>query len=271
MIDEASPIGCEQVVAPQIQRPGVSRWRGYAPQVISLLVGILAWEILGRTQDLLFLPPFSEVVAAWWGLLLQGKMITNLLASLTAMVVGFGAAIVAGLAVGILMGLSRTLESVLDMYVNAFLSAPSILLVPVFFIFFGMGDMTRFAVVFWYSVFIIVVNTCCAIQTVDPSLVEMAQSFGANNRQLLWKVQLPSALPLVMAGIRLGAGRAVKGMINGEMFIALVGLGAMVRFYAAAFNVTSLLAVLLNILVVALLVTGIVQALDRRLTRWESS
>jgi NitT/TauT family transport system permease protein len=74
-----------------------------------------------------------------------------------------------------------------------------------------------------------------------------------------------------MAGLRLGAGRAVKGMINGEMFIALVGLGAMVRFYAAAFNVTSLLAVLLNILFVALLATGIVQAVDRRLTGWEST
>jgi NitT/TauT family transport system permease protein len=271
--------GCPQTItAPQerVRSPGLAK--GLLPlvkensyQIAAIALLLILWEVLGRTQDLLFLPPFTRVLAAWWELFQKGQMISNLGASLLALAAGFSLSVVTGLATGILMGLSKRFESLLDIYVNAFLATPSILLVPVFFILFGMGDMTRVAVVFWYSYFIIVINTCCAIRTVDQDLVEMARSFGADGWQLLWKVRLPDALPLIMAGLRLGVGRAVKGMINGEMFIALVGLGAMVRIYAASYDVERLFAVILNILVVALIAIGIVQAIDRRLTRWEES
>jgi NitT/TauT family transport system permease protein len=268
-VSETVMPACEQATAKSRAIWSVGKVMGSAPQLGSLLVGIVAWEILGWALDFPFLPPFSRVVIAWWELFQQGKLVGNLLASLTAMVIGFSLAATVGLTVGIFMGLSESVEHLLELYVNAFLASPSIAYVPVFYIFFGISNATRIAVVFWYAFWIIIVNARTAIRCVDADLVEMARSFGANRRQILWKVMLPNALPLIMAGFRLGVGRAVKGMINGEMFIALVGLGAMVRYYGGAFDVEHLLAVLLNILVVALIAAGIVQAIDNRLTRWQ--
>jgi ABC-type nitrate/sulfonate/bicarbonate transport system permease component len=268
-VSETVMPACEQATAKNRVIRSVGKVMGSAPQIGSLLVGVVAWEILGWALDFPFLPPFSRVIVAWWELFQEGKLVGNLLASLTAMVIGFSLAAAVGLTVGTFMGLSEKVENLLDIYVNAFLASPSITYVPVFYIFFGISNVTRVAVVFWYAFWIIIVNTCTAIRCVDADLVEMARSFGANRRQLVWKVMLPDALPLIMAGFRLGVGRAVKGMINGEMFIALVGLGAMVRYYGGAFDVEHLLAVILNILVVALIAAAFVQAVDRRLTRWQ--
>jgi NitT/TauT family transport system permease protein len=119
-----------------------------------------------------------------------------------------------------------------------------------------------------YSFFIIVVNTVAGIKQVDPSLVEMGYSFGASEGQLFRKIRVWDALPLIMAGIRIGMSRGVKGMINGELFIALVGLGARLRYYSGSFNIEKVLAVLLTVIVVAAVLTSIVQYFDRRLTSW---
>ncbi|MGH2606797.1 MAG: ABC transporter permease subunit, partial [Anaerolineales bacterium] len=126
------------------------------------------------------------------------------------------------------------------------------------------------AVVFLYSFFVIVANTMAGVRAGDAALTEMARSFGAGERQILFRVILPGALPLVMAGLRLGMARAMKGMINGEMFIALMGLGALVRTYGGRFDAVHVLGVLFVIVAVAVLGVGLIQALERRLTRWAS-
>jgi ABC-type nitrate/sulfonate/bicarbonate transport system permease component len=254
-----------------LDRGLVARLMLTMPQLVSLVVAIVGWEVVGWALDFTFLPPFSRVALAWWELFVEGTMVRNLFASLAGLVAGFTLAAIVGLAVGALMGLSQKVEHVLDIYVNALLASPSITYVPIFFIFFGVSRITQLAVIFWYAVFIIIVNTCVAVRSADEELVEMARSFGASDRQLLWKVRFPCALPLIMAGLRLGVGRAVKGMINGEMFIALVGLGAMIRNYAAAFDVEHLLAIILNVLVLAVLAASLVQAVDRRLTKWQAT
>jgi NitT/TauT family transport system permease protein len=108
------------------------------------------------------------------------------------------------------------------------------------------------------------------IRTVDKSLLEMAYAFGAREQQLFWKIMLPGALPLTMAGLRIGMGRAVKGMINGEMFIALIGLGvgALVKTYGSRFDIEKVLGIMIIIIAVAIVTNSLMQALDRRLTQW---
>ena len=118
------------------------------------------------------------------------------------------------------------------------------------------------------SIFIVIVNTTSAIRNVPAPLIEMGRSYCASERQLFFKIILPAATPLIMAGLRLAMGRAVKGMINGEMFIAVVGLGGVVMRAGSRFDAESVLAVLLVIIVVAFGVVWTVQAVDRRLTRW---
>lgn len=238
------------------------------PETASILGGIILWELIGRLLNFPFFPAFSAIVEAWWEIYLTGELMTELLLSLRSLVIGYGLAVVLGLILGTLMGRFRKVQYFFDPLVDINLSTPTLVYIPVLFALFGVSDATRYTIVFMYAFFIIVVNTLTGIRNVDHSLIEMARSFGANEGQIFRRIMLPDALPLVMTGLRIGMTRAVKGMINGELFIALVGLGARLRTYSGAFNIEKVLAILLTIIVVAVVMTAIVQIIDRRLTGW---
>lgn len=237
-------------------------------EIMALGGGILIWEAVGWLLGLPWLPPFSRVIGALAELVSRGSILGNLVISLQALGIGFGLALVVGLVLGVLMGRYDLVNRTLDVYVYGLFVSPSLIFAPIFFAIFGLSDGTRVAVIFTYSVFIIIINTRAGIRTVDPRLIEMARSFGASERHLIFRVLVPGALPLVFAGIRLGAGRAVKGMINGEMLIALVGLGGLARKYGGQFDTASILAIALVVALVALVVNLGVQAADNRMTRW---
>ncbi|MEM7336606.1 MAG: ABC transporter permease [Chloroflexota bacterium] len=238
------------------------------PSLASIVVGVVAWELLGRTLNFPFFPPLSDIVVAWLEIYQTGELIPELLGSLRSLVIGYALAVVLGIGLGMLMGRFRLVEYFFNPFIDINVSTPTLIYVPILFAIFGVGDATRYTIVFMYAFFIIVVNTVTGIHGVDPTLVEMARSFGASEGQLFRKIMLPDALPMIMAGLRIGMSRAVKGMINGELFIALVGLGARLRFYSGAFNIEKVLAILLTIIVVASITTAMVQWLDRRVTGW---
>jgi NitT/TauT family transport system permease protein len=237
-------------------------------EILSLVGGALLWEALGRVLRLAWLPPLSQVLADLQLLVASGEILTNLATSLQALAVGFSLSLVVGLVVGLLMGRYRRVEQALDLYVNMLLVAPSMIFVPIFFAVFGLSDVTRVAVIFTYTVFVIIINTMTGIRTVDSALVEMARSFGASERHILLRILLPGALPLVFAGIRLGMGRAIKGMINSEMFITFIGLGALAERYGAQFQSSKVFAIAVVVLFVALIANWIIQRLDDAFTHW---
>lgn len=235
---------------------------------VSLLGGLLAWEAAGWLFGAAWLPPFSDVLRALWDLITAGDIVGNLTNSLKSLFVGFTIALVVGLFVGALMGRYRYVHLALDPYVYAIFVSPTLIFVPIFFAIFGLAGGTRIAIIVVYGLFVIIINTSTAIRTVDSSLIEMARSYGAKERQLFFGVLVPASLPLVFAGIQLGMGRAVKGMINGEMFIALVGLGALAQRFGGRFEAASAMAIALLVLIVALVFNLVVRALDRRFTFW---
>jgi NitT/TauT family transport system permease protein len=222
----------------------------------------------GWVTDLSWLPPFSDVVRALVDLTVSGQILGNLWNSLKGLALGFGLALVVGLVVGGLMGRYRRVDQALSAYVYALFVAPTMIFIPIFFAIFGLTEGTRVAVVVMYAVFVIIINTAAAIRDVDVSLVEMARSYGAGERNIFFGVLVPGSLPLVFAGIQLGMGRAVKGMINGEMFIALVGLGALSRKFGGRFEADASFAIALVVLLVALVLNRLVRLLDNRLTHW---
>lgn len=235
----------------------------------SILTFALAWETLGRSLESMLIPPLSQIASAWFRLLKNGSLVENLLISLGTLVVGFLLAVVVGVLIGVLMGRFRQVEYFLDLYVNALMAAPSIAFIPVLLLWFGLGVQSRIAVVFLFAFFVIAINTQTGVKYVDPTLLEMARSFGARERELFFKVELPAALPMIMAGIRLGMGRAVKGMVNGEVLIAITGIGGMIMQYGSAFATDSLYALIFTILAVALVAMKLVETMDRRLTGWK--
>lgn len=249
--------------------PGLRRfWRDSALEILALLGGAAIWEALGWSLRLQWLPPFSQVMTALLQFVESGAILANIGVSLQGLIIGFGLSLVMGLVVGALMGRYRYVEKALDVYVHALFICPSIVFAPVFFAIFGLSDSARIAIIVVYSMFVIVINTATAIRTVDPSLVEMARSFGCRERQLFARILLPASLPLVFAGIRLGMGRAVKGMINGEMLIAFVGLGALAQRYGAQFDAAKVFAIAMVVLIIGLVMNWLIQLLDHRFTSW---
>ena len=242
----------------------------FSTNILSILSLALLWEIVGRIMNSTLIPPLSQIGAAWWKLLSSGKLLANLTMSLTTLAIGFFLAVFVGIVLGLLMGRFRAVEHFLDIYVNALMSAPTTAFVPILILWFGLGVESRIAVVFLFSVFVIIINTMTGVKQVDNVLVEMARSFGAREKEIFFKIILPAALPAIMAGLRLGIGRAVKGMVTAEMLLTLTGIGAMIMQYGSAFATDSLFAVILTILVVALVTMKAVQWLDRRLTGWKA-
>jgi NitT/TauT family transport system permease protein len=240
-------------------------------RLISLLTLGAAWEIAGRTGNARLLPPVSKVMSTWFDLLLSGQLIQALAVSLQALAIGFTLSVLAGVPLGLLMGRYRRLESFLDIYMTALLTVPMISFIPFLVIAFGLGLHSRVWIVFLFAFVIIAVNTSAGVRNVDPTLTEMATSFGAKERELFMKIILPAALPMIMAGIRLGMGRAILGMVTSELILAVVGFGAMLMTFGASFNSPALFATILTIVLLAVALLAVIQYLDRRLTPWRSA
>lgn len=237
--------------------------------LLSVISLAAVWEIAGRLMDSVLMPPLSKIGAAWWKLFASGKLISNLGASLWTLAAGFFLAVIIGILIGLLMGRFRAVEHFLDLYVNSLMSAPTTAFVPVLIMWLGLGVQSRIAVVFLFAVFVIIINTMTGVKQVDRVLLEMAQSFGAKEHEVFRKVILPAAMPAIMAGVRLGMGRAVKGMVTAEMLLTLTGIGAMIMQYGSAFATDALFAVILTILIVAMVAMKLVQIVDQRLTGWK--
>ena len=238
--------------------------------VISVITLGILWEIAGRTADSALIPPVSKIASAWLRLLASGKLLDNLIMSLGTLAAGFFLALTVGILLGVLMGRFRGVEHFFDLYINALMSAPATAFVPVLILWFGLGVGSRIAVVFLFAFFVIVINTLTGVKQVERTFVEMARSFGAGERDVFFKIILPAAMPAIMAGLSLGMGRAVKGMVTAEMLLTLTGIGAMIMQYGSAFATDALFAVILTILILAVIMMKLVQLVDRRLTGWKA-
>jgi len=239
----------------------------WLPFAISLLIVVMTWEIVARLADTIVFPPLSEIIPELWTFLVDGTILDPLAVSLTTLAVGMILSIVIGVGLGALMARFQTVEWALDVYVNGLMAAPMVAFVPVFILLFGIGIETRILTVVVFAIFPVIINTFAGLRNVDRSLVEMAESFGASEWSLFWRVRVPASAPLLRAGIRLGTGRGVKGLINGEVLIAVVGLGALVNQYGTAFSMDRLYALIFFIVALALVLVWLAGWITRRLVR----
>jgi NitT/TauT family transport system permease protein len=241
---------------------------GAGAQALALLAGIVLWQLAGMFGGWAWLPPLSAVLGKLGGLWADGELQKPLIESLGNLAAGYSISIVAGVAIGTLMALFPKVNYALRVYVNALLMAPSIVMAPIFFVFFGLSRWTLIAVILLYTIVFVIVNTYTAVTEVSTSLHEMAASFGASPRQVFFNVTIRAAGPLLLAGLRLGLARSVKGMINGEIFIALVGLGALDDDFDGSFDVAGILAIALVVVIIAVVTLGLLEMVNRRVNAW---
>jgi NitT/TauT family transport system permease protein len=236
----------------------------------SFLVLLVGWQLIvewGLVDGFLVGSP-TKVADSLSEQLSSGVLLQNLKISAIELAVGFAIATVLGVGLGILMGWYDTLNDAFDPFVWLGYASPLVALYPVFLLIFGLGTPTVIAIAVLLAVFPILINTRSGVHEVDPKLIQAARSFGATDRQLFRKVVLPASLPLVMAGLRLGIGRALVGVVVGEFFVGDKGLGYSIAYYAGLLRTTDMIAAVVVIGVLGVLLTQILSVLERRIDAW---
>ena len=185
------------------------------PMAASLLLWGALWEIVGQLQLSFLLPPLSSVFVAMVEIVPTRTFVSALWVTAYAFVIGNFISIVIGVPLGLIMGRSTIIDRICLPWVNVFLSAPLTALVPVIMVLFGLGQTTIILTVILFAMWIIVLDTRAGVRSVAPSLGEMAYSFGADRWQAFRRIYFWAALPEILAGVRLGMIRSVKGVIIG--------------------------------------------------------
>jgi NitT/TauT family transport system permease protein len=237
----------------------------------SLLVWFAVWEVVGRLGLVSLLPPFSEVVGALPEVVGSQTFADAAWITLQAFLIGMALSLVVGIGVGILMGTSRAVASVMGMWVNIFESSPLTAVVPALMALLGFGLPTMIVTVVLFSVWVIALDTQVGVERVNPSLVEMGRSFGASKRALYVRIVLRAALPELLAGIRLGVIRGLKGVVIGQLLIAVLGVGYLFELYSRNFLMPQFWALLIILFAFAFLASEAVAYFERKVSFYASS
>jgi NitT/TauT family transport system permease protein len=238
--------------------------------IASFAVILLAWESVVRLGwvNPFFVSQPSAVAASLSRAARSGELGHNLAVSFREFAIGYGLSVVVGILAGALAGRFRAVEYALDPFLWFLYSAPLIAFYPIFVLWFGLGVPTVIALTFLLSVPQIAASTLNGIQNVNPGLIRAARSLGAAEGDLLWKVVLPASVPVIVAGLRLGIGRALMGVVVGELFGATAGLGYSISYYGALLKTTDMIASLVVIVVLGVLCTQGLSALEARFDSW---
>ena len=249
------------------------RWADHLGLVRGVSVGllILLWEIFGRDVNPLFLSYPSAIARATIQLLTAGEFQRQALGSLQVYAIGLSAALVLGIALGLLMGRYRLAEYILDPYVYALDATPRVALIPLLLLWFGLGPMSKIAIVFLSGLFPVLMNTFSGVRTVSASLVEVGRAYGAGERKIFTKIILPASLPFIMAGVRLAVGRALIGIITAEMFAAVTGLGALLIRYSSALATDKFFVPVIFLAVLGVILSRAVEIWEKRLAPWKET
>ena len=241
------------------------------PMATSLILWAILWEIVGRLDLVSLIPPLSNVFMRLGEIVPTDSFLDALGLTARAFVIGTSIAIFIGVPAGVLMGRSEIVDRLLLPWVNVFVSAPLTALVPVIMALFGFGETTIILTVVLFALWIIVLDARAGARSISASLIEMAHSYGATRWQAFTKIYVWAALPEILAGIRLGLVRAIKGVIIGQLVVSVVGFGYLFEIYQSNFLMEHLWALLLVLFALAFLIDGVLGYLEKRVEYYAAS
>lgn len=238
--------------------------------VIAVAIFLAFWEftVAAGWVNPLFISSPSRIAVAAYGLFADGSIYLDLQVSGFEFLVGYGLAIAIGVPLGILMGWYSRINAVLDPFVSALYATPRIALLPLVMIWFGIGLLSKIAIIFLGAIFPILVNTITGMRTIDADFIKVARSFGSNDRQLFATVALPSSVPLLLTGLRLGLAHALIGIVVGEMYGATAGLGFLISVSGARFETDQVMVGIIIIALAGVMLTSLLRVIERRFERW---
>jgi NitT/TauT family transport system permease protein len=241
------------------------------PMVLSLFVWMVIWELIGRSEVLFLIPPFTAVLKSILYLFTNQKFLDATVLSIKCLLLGVSLAFIVGIPLGILMARVKAAEELLSMWINVFVSAPLTALVPVLMVLFGIGNTTVVVTVFLFAVWVTTLDTFEGVKNVNPSLLEMGRSFGAGRFVLYTRIIVPAALPEILCGVRLGLIRGVRGLVVGQLLVAIVGVGELFELYSRNFLMDKFWALVIVVFLVAFGLAEIINYVERRIEFYAKS
>lgn len=236
-------------------------------QVVGVVVFLSVWEIAARIIDSkLVLPSVTQILAALWDLLISGELIVAMAESIWLLVVGLIISTILGFVLGALVARSRTAYWMLNPYFSALFATPTIALVPLVLVWFGFGFPGRVIVVILAAVVPIMFSVASGLRDDPKDLVDVAKSFGVKGEvALLYRVRVRAALPVLLAGLRLAAGRGVVGMAVAETYLRLGGIGGLIKSYGSMFQTDYVFAAILPLSLLGIAIVSVIGRIERRL------
>jgi NitT/TauT family transport system permease protein len=198
------------------------RNRSFIRATITLVIAAAIYEALARSGYFApaLLPTIPAVVRTLWVMIADGSIIEHAAFTMYRVMFGFGLAVVVGIPLGILMARFRAIEGFCLPLVSALMPIPSFALVPLFMLWFGIGNLTTILIVFYAATFPMVFNTWSGVRSVNPLWLRAAGAMGADENSLFWKVIIPGASPFIITGMRQSFLRAWIAVVGAEMIAA---------------------------------------------------
>jgi sulfonate transport system permease protein len=245
--------------------------RKFIVRLISLVFVLLVWEFYGRrVNPILFTYP-SAIARAFVSLVASGELQSYMKESLLVLAYASVLSVLAGVFLGVIMGRFSIVEWATDIYVNALYSTPMVAVVPLIVLWFGFKVPAKVIIVFLFMVFPVLLNTYEGVKNVDRNLQEVARSFCSSESQLWRHLIIPSAIPFIVAGVRLAIGRGLVGMIVAEFYTSVTGLGYMIVRYANALETDKLFVPIVVVMILGVGLLSLAKWVEGRIAPWRNS
>ncbi|MDR1204741.1 MAG: ABC transporter permease [Peptococcaceae bacterium] len=229
------------------------------------------WELAARLELVstpAFFPPVSRVFFALVREAAGGKLWINIAISLTRSFFGFLLGLAVAIPLGLAIGWFKGFGNLVNPLLQVFRNMPTLALLPVFVMFFGIGETSKIIVIMWGALWTTLLNTIAGVRSVDPQLVKAARAMGTGSLRLFGSVVLPAALPFIFTGVRMSATFSILILIAAEMMGANSGLGYAMFFYQANFKIPEMYAYIVVMAIFGTAINFVLESVEKRSFRW---
>jgi NitT/TauT family transport system permease protein len=242
--------------------------------ILPVLVFLAIWEIVGRFNlfpGQFFFPPFSAVLKEFYHLSANGVLGKNFSSSLLRVLIGLCSGSIAGIFVGVIMGWRNVVNKALNPIISLLYPIPALGWLPLLMLWIGINEMLPITIIFICSFFPVVYNTATGIRNVDRRYVQAAETLGASNMKILFKVVIPLALPNIFTGLRLEAGMSWRVLVAAEMVAIPTGIGALLMQAESLVRVDIIMVCLIVLSVMCLLFEKFFALIEKRMVgKWSN-
>ncbi|QDR81857.1 ABC transporter permease [Sporomusa termitida] len=240
-------------------------------KTVGLILFLALWEIAPQAGwvNSTYLSPPSAVYKAMIGLFHSGELAKHLLISLQRVLIGMAVSVIVGTIFGLFIGYFKRIERFLDALFQSFRQMSAFALFPVFILLFGVGELSKTIIIFWASLWPVLLNTSHGVKHVDRLVVQSVKSMGASQGFIFLKVILPAAAPDIFTGIRLGGSYCVMALVAAEMIGATAGLGYLIMYSQETFNIPEMYAGIVSLAIMGLGINYVLKLIEKFFTNWK--